>query len=208
MVAKGLAKLHEDCGEVCPAAGEFLHAVITQSAHEHHGKLRLDLQDELADLWAARSFVAETFEPDTADQDIEANTVSARPFYDTQTLTRLVGATGAQAQVAAKKLAYFDTDEHPDGASSLAARRSQCIEEFLACAGAGSASHFCSVPYTRQKASFEVNAENSTCHAPFAKTQSLATPRHSPRSLISRPPTARSERTFALLRCRSITSRT
>lgn len=37
-------------------------------------------------------------------------------------LAKLLEELGELAQVAAKKLAYFHTDEHPDGAGSLKAR--------------------------------------------------------------------------------------
>lgn len=37
-------------------------------------------------------------------------------------LAKLLEECGELSQVAAKKLAYFDTDEHPDGAGSLLQR--------------------------------------------------------------------------------------
>lgn len=47
-------------------------------------------------------------------------------------LAKLLEELGELAQVAAKKLAYPDTDEHPDGAGSLKTRMEDEIGDVLA----------------------------------------------------------------------------
>lgn len=47
-------------------------------------------------------------------------------------LVKLIEECGELSQVAAKKLAYFDVDEHPDGAGSMKCRLEEEIADVLA----------------------------------------------------------------------------
>ena len=47
-------------------------------------------------------------------------------------LAKLIEELGELQQVAAKKLAYFDTDDHPDGAGSLKARMEDELADVFA----------------------------------------------------------------------------
>lgn len=47
-------------------------------------------------------------------------------------LTKLIEETGELQQVVGKKLAYFDTDEHPDGKGSLKERMEEEIADVMA----------------------------------------------------------------------------
>jgi len=47
-------------------------------------------------------------------------------------LNKLIEETGELLQVAGKKLAYYDTDEHPDGQGSLKERMEDEIADVLA----------------------------------------------------------------------------
>jgi NTP pyrophosphatase (non-canonical NTP hydrolase) len=50
-------------------------------------------------------------------------------------LTKLIEECGELTQVAAKKIAYFQTDEHPDGKGSLKARIEDEMGDVLAAIG-------------------------------------------------------------------------
>lgn len=47
-------------------------------------------------------------------------------------LTKLIEECGELVQICAKKLAYYDTDDHPDGNGSMEARISEEIADVLA----------------------------------------------------------------------------
>lgn len=47
-------------------------------------------------------------------------------------LTKLIEECGELAQIAAKKLAYFDTDAHPDGKGSMKRRLEEEIADVMA----------------------------------------------------------------------------
>jgi NTP pyrophosphatase (non-canonical NTP hydrolase) len=126
MHANGLAKLLEECGEVSAVAGGLIEGrLMPGQGMDEPEDLLLALQDELADVWAASSFVSETFGLDTTELVLEVRSAFFGRGGVTASLAGLVRATGELSQVAAKKLAYFDTDEHPDGAGSLALRLTQ-----------------------------------------------------------------------------------
>jgi NTP pyrophosphatase (non-canonical NTP hydrolase) len=47
-------------------------------------------------------------------------------------LTKLIEECGELTQIAAKKIAYFDTDEHPDGKGSMKARMEEELADVMA----------------------------------------------------------------------------
>lgn len=64
MTAKGLAKLIEECGELQQILGKKLAYFHTDEHPDGKGSMRERLQDEIADVMAACTFVSRTMELD------------------------------------------------------------------------------------------------------------------------------------------------
>lgn len=146
MAANGLVKVTEECGELSIAACELRDACegVTPVTDRALEALRRNFEDEAGDLSAAINLIVRNFALDwqSIEQAIDryqdnhtgvlSNGSSIRGgSARSAELLSLVAACGRLIQVSAKKLSYFHTDIHPDGAGSLAERLQACSAEVL-----------------------------------------------------------------------------
>ncbi|MEM9149116.1 MAG: MazG-like family protein [Cyanobacteria bacterium P01_F01_bin.3] len=117
----GLAKLIEECGELSEAAARSLLPPDGQDS------ILQALSDEIADVFAAISIVIEQQSLDKAF--ILAHTVKLSGTEGVP--AQLIRACGGLIQIAAKKITFWHTDEHPDGQGSMKERLSLAIAKML-----------------------------------------------------------------------------
>lgn len=133
MVAKGLAKLTEECGEVVERAGQALPALL---AAKPHSGFSPELVDEMADLMAAILFVAEKSDLDCALEIKRLHAADdAAALRGHEGLPALITACGQLQQVAGKKMARPGSDEHWDGKGSLNGRLNEAMTAVLRAIG-------------------------------------------------------------------------
>lgn len=132
MTANGLSKLLEECGELTETAALLIQDL---SAHRPASAIAA-FEDEAADVQAAIDLVSETFQlpvgiyDPALTQGHALNATHSGPSPAAE-LIQLVAALGALSQIASKKLAYFNTDSHPDGKGSLHDRLSKAVSAVL-----------------------------------------------------------------------------